>query len=141
MRRTNRPDRNDERPIFLIPRIPGTGLLALFGLAVVLLTIVSATMQFQAEPAAPAVPLAVEDPEPAEPLRVRSVLLRADPPQVLQHFRAVDIGMDMWRLPDDSAGPVLFMLEDDGLWAHGVTDEELAALDRAGFAYEEIEVE
>jgi len=134
---SRRPSRPEDRPIFLIPRIPGTGLFALLGVSLVGLTAISAYMQLHTSES----PESLEPSEPSIPLVVRSVRLIAEPAEVLAYFDAEPIGLDMWRLPDGRAGPVLFMLEEDGLWAHGITDPELDAIIHAGFAFEEIELE
>jgi len=127
-RRARRPD--DEAPMFLIPRIPGTGLLALLGVALVAMTVISATMRSIAEP--PPAP-AVEDDEPS-PVAVRSVRLDGEPDAVLARLGAEAIGHEMWRWQAAESAIVL-LLEDDGLWAHDLADADVALLVALGVAY------
>lgn len=128
-RRAQRPD--DEAPLFLIPRIPGTGLLALLGVGLVAMTLISAYMRSSSpQPAEPV----VEDPEP-EPITAPAVRLLGAPDDLLERLGAETVGHEMWRWPG-TAGAVVFLLDGDALWAHDLADADLAMLESLGIDYE-----
>jgi hypothetical protein len=116
--------------MFLIPRIPGTGWLALLGVGLVAMTVISAAMRSIAEP--PPAP-AVEDDEPS-PVAVWSVRLDGEPDAVIALLGAEPIGHEMWRWQAAESAIVL-LLEDDGLWAHDLADADVALLAALGVAY------
>lgn len=106
------PTPEDEAPIFLIPRIPGTGILAIIGLSLVVLAVVSASIQAWTTEA-----------QPAE----QTVRLSGDTATVLEHLNAEPIGEELWRWSTPN-GAVLIVGEVDGLWAYDLGRSDYAAL-------------
>ncbi|TVQ93167.1 MAG: hypothetical protein EA397_05175 [Deltaproteobacteria bacterium] len=122
-------DWNDEQPVFLIPRIPGTGLLAGVGLSLVALMVVSALMRSQTESDDAPPPSQV-----AAPVAEGALTLHLSGPdeQIDLALQALDpdpLGAQMWRLTSPGAA-FLLLREPDGLWLHDLTAADVEEVER-----------
>jgi hypothetical protein len=109
----------DDRPLFMIPKIPGTEWMALAGAILIALMVVSAWMQSNRTDSTGS-----EDDPPS--LTVR---LDGDPAVVLDRLGAEPIGVDMWRWPSVT-GAGIVLLEPDGVWVHELQPEDVEELRR-----------
>lgn len=107
-----RPTPDDDTPIFLIPRIPGTGIMAIIGLSLVVLAVISASIKAWTTQA-----------QPAE----QTVRLTGDTGAVIEELNADPIGEELWRW-STAEGAVLLVGEADGLWAYDLDKSDYTAL-------------
>lgn len=116
----DRRERDDEAPLFLIPRIPGTSYIAIVGLGLVLLTAVSALMRSRGPSPAPEPAEIVDETDTLAGQDLASLHLTGSSQAldaVIIALAAEPIGEDMWRFAD-ADGAFIVLREPDGLWLH-----------------------